>query len=376
MKLFALFFAFAGLTALGRDLLDEIRAAQSSGKYEQAASLYRELIASGQDSPEIRSNLAAMLHLGGHDREALAEAQAALKLSPELAGPTVIAGLSFFRLGRWKEALPYLEHAHRQNPRALPPLIALGGTYVALRDYAHGNAAYLEATRLAPDSADAWYGLGITYRSLADAAMKKSSPGTVSAQARPLLDSALAALTKAVQLEPGSPRAHLILAESYRDSEKFAEAIAEYETLLRLSPADPAAELGLATTYWKSLDSERAIPLLERVLSKLPSDPEANGIMAQVLVKRGDLHAAIPYAITALKGNPDLIQVRLALAKIYLSENHPAKALAVLQSPPANDPQGTSYYLAYRAFRMLGRNAEAAAALGEFKKRSGAAVSP
>ena len=364
--------AFASLTARGSDLLDEIRAAQSSGNYERAASLYRELIASGQDTPEIHSNLAAMLHLGGHDREALAEARIALKRAPALTGPNVLAGLSLVRLGQWKEALPYLERAHLQDPRGVPPLLALGRTYVALRDYARSNAAYLEASKLAPGNTDAWYGLGITYRSLADAAMKKSPPGTISAQARHLLDSALRALTKAVELDPYSPRAHLILAESYRDSDKFGEAIAEYDKLLRLNPDDPAAELGLATTYWKAGDSESAIPAVEKVLRKLPNDPEANGIMAQVLLKTGDLHAAAPYAVTALKGNPDLVQVRLALAKICLSENRPAQALALLNPPPSNDTNGTGYYLAYRAFKMLGRDVEAEAALKEFKKRRGA----
>jgi tetratricopeptide (TPR) repeat protein len=364
-----LLLAFASLTARGRDLPDEIRAAQSSGNYERAAALYRELIASGQDTPEIRSNFAAMLHFGGHDREAVTEAQIALKGNPSLAGPNVIAGLSLYRLRQWKEALPYLERAHRQDPREVAPLIALGGAYVALRDYTRSNTAYLEASRLAPGNAEGWYGLGITYRSLADAAIKRSPPGTIPARARRLLNSALAALTKAVDLEPSSPRAHLILAESYRDSDKVTEAIGEYQTLLRLSPDDPAAELGLATTYWKSAEIENAIPLIEKVLRKLPADPEANGIMAQILVKTGEFHAAAPYAITALKGNPELIQVRLALAKIHLSENRPEQALAVLKRPAPNDPDGSYYYLLYRAMKMLGRNAEAAVALEEFKKR-------
>ncbi len=375
----ALCLAFASLTARGSDLFDEIRVAQSSGNYERAAALYRELIASGQDTPEIRSNFAAMLHFGGHDREALAEARIALKGNSALAGPNVIAGLSLVRLARWKEALPYLERAHLQDPRGVPPLLGLGQAYVALRDYVRSNAAYLEASKLAPANPDTWYGLGITYRSLADAAMKRSSPGTVSTQARHLLDAALAALTKAVELDPASPRAHLILAESYRDSDKFNEAVAEYDTVLRLNPDDPAADLGLATTYWKSGDSERAIPAVKRVLRKLPDDPEANGIMAQVLAKTGDLHAATPYAVKALNGNPDLVQVRLMLAKIRLSENHPEQALALLNPPPSNDTNGTGYYIAYRAFKLLGRDAQAEAALREFKKRrnaSSAAVSP
>jgi tetratricopeptide (TPR) repeat protein len=365
----ALLFAFASLNARGRDLLEEIRAAQSSGNYERAAGLYRELIASGQDTPEIQSNFAAMLHFAGHDRDAVAEARIALKRNPDLTGPNVIAGLSLFRLGQWKEALPYLERAHQQDPRGVAPLIALGGAYVALRDYTRSNAAYLEASRLAPGNAEAWYGLGITYRSLADAAIKRSPPGTIPARARQLLDSALAALTKAVDIEPTSPRAHLILAESYRDSDKFVAAIGEYQTLLRLSPDDSAAELGLATTYWKSAEIANAIPLLEKVLRKLPADPEANGIMAQILVKKGDFHAAAHYATTALKGNPELIQVRLALAEIHLSENRPEQALAVLRRPAPNDLDGSYYYLLYRTMKKLRRNADAAVALEEFKKR-------
>ena len=363
-----LLIACGSLAARASDLADQIRAAQSSGEFERAAALYRQLIASGQDTPEIRSNFAAMLHFSGHDREALGQAQIALKLNPNLAGANLIAGVVLSHIGRSGEALPYLQRAHQQDPRGTAPLLALGQVYVSVRDYARSNAAYLEASRLAPDNAEAWYGLGITYRSLADAAIKRSPARTIPPQAKQSLDSALAALSKAVNLQPESRRARLILAESYRDSGKFVDAVNEYQTLLRLSPDDPAVELGLATTYWKAGEIDNAVPALEKVLRKLPDDPEANGIMAEILVRRGDFKGGAPYAKKALKGNPELLQVRFALAKIYLSENQPDLAIAELKMAVAADPDGTYHYLLHRALEMVGREDEAAAALAEFRR--------
>ena len=113
--------ACSSFAARASDLADQIRAAQSSGEFERAAALYRQLIASGQDTPEIRSNFAAMLHFSGHDREALGQAQIALKSNPYLAGANLIAGVVLSHIGRSGEALPYLQRAHQQDPRGIAP---------------------------------------------------------------------------------------------------------------------------------------------------------------------------------------------------------------------------------------------------------------
>jgi tetratricopeptide (TPR) repeat protein len=348
------------------DLAEQIRTAQQAGDYQKAAALYPRLIASGEDTPEIRSNYGAMLYLAGRDREAVEQLRTALRQSPGLIAPNLLAGLALTRLGEWNAALPYLQRAHRQQANSPEPLIGLGKAYVGLRDYKHARDAYSQASALDPRSAEAWFGIGITDRSLADAILKTNHGPN--AECEQLLHDSLTALTRAAELDPSSPRARLILAESYRDSGKLVDALSEYQAILRISPEDPAASLGLATTYWKSGDVEPAVPYLNSVLSRFPEDAEANGIMANILVHRGAFHEALPYARKALAGNPNLAQVRASLAKIYLEQKRPESAVRELSRIAPVDPDGSYHFLMARALRELGRDAEASAALERFKQ--------
>jgi tetratricopeptide (TPR) repeat protein len=350
----------------GDDIADQIRAAQSTSDYPKAAKLYAQLIASGEDSAEIRSNYGAMLYFAGRDREALEQLRLALKSNPKLTAPNLLAGMSLTRMGQWKDALPYLERARLQQPASTAPLLALGQAYVGLRDYRHAREAYVAATAIDPGNGEAWYGAGITARSLADAVLKKNREAN--AESEELLHDSMKALTRAVELDQSSPRAHLILAESLRDAGKFVAALAEYETVLRLSPKNAAANLGLATTYWKAGDPEKAVPHLEVVLRELPEDAETNGIMANVLVRRGDFTKALPFARKALARNPDLAQVRFSLAKIYMEQGQAENAVRELGKIMAIDPDGTYHYLLARALQGLGRSAQAEAALTKFRQ--------
>jgi len=364
----ALLLAVGSLAAapIPQDLAEQVRAAQANGDYQKAATLYGQLIAAGTDSPEIRSNYGTMLYLAGHDREALEQFRFAIKNNPNLAAPNLLAGMAHSRLGQWNTAVPYLERARRQQPNSPAPLLALGKAYVGVRDYRAAHQAYTAAAALDVRSAEAWYGAGITARSLADAILKKSHEPD--AECKQLLRDSLQALTRAVALEPASPRAHVILAESLRDSGSFGEALTEYETALRLSPQDAAVNLGLATTYWKSNDPEKAIPHLETVLKRLPNDAEANGIMANVLVRRGDYLQALPFAQKALAANPNLAQVRFSLAKIYMEQRQETRAIGELRKITAVDPDGTYHFVLARALKSLGRDAESQAALTRFKE--------
>ena len=356
------------LWCAGQDLGEQIRAAQSAGAYQKAADLYAKMIASGEDSPEIRSNYGVMLYQASRDEECLEQFRIALRQNSSLGPANLFTGLALSRRGRWRAALPYLEQARRLQPSSVVPAVALGNAYVGLRDYERGQQAYLQATQLDPGNVDAWYGLGITCRSLADALLKQSPPGVIPPEARPLLDQSLQALTRAVTLDPGAPRAHLLMAESLRDSGKFVDALSEYQTVLRLNPGDTAALLGLATAYWKSGDTDTALDPLRKVLARLPADPEANGIMANILVRRGEFQEALPHARKALERNPNLVQVRFSLAKIYLAQNQAELAVRELQKSAPFDIDGSYHFLLARSLKSLGRDAEAAAALEKFKR--------
>jgi len=233
------------------DVAGKIRKAMAKGDYSAAVALYSGLMAEGQPSPELRSNYGVTLHLAGRNQEALEQFRLALRVKPELTAANLFAGIALVDLDRAGEALPYLQHARSLDTAGAAPLVALGKAYVALRDFTNANSAYAEAVKRDPKLAEGWYGLGITYRSLAEEQLNRAAHRETAnaAESHRLLDQSLVALNQAVTLDPDSPRAHLILGESLRDSGKLVDAIPEYQAAIRLARkgSHTALDLGRVT---------------------------------------------------------------------------------------------------------------------------------
>jgi tetratricopeptide (TPR) repeat protein len=356
------------------ELADQIRSAQAAGNYAQAAQLYLKLIAYGSDAPEVRSNCGIMLHLAGRNREAMAQFRVALRENPSLASANLFAGLTEFDLGDVKAALPYLKRAQELDPSRPASLLALGKAYVALREFELANQAYRKAIALDSSLAEAWYGAGVTDRSLAEELLNraaregKSKIDSTDSRVQQYLNEALRALSRAIELDPDSARTHLIMAESLSDAGRIAEAIPEYQKALKLDPGLEAGYLGVATEYWKQSQFNEALPFLKHVLLKSPKDPEANGIMADILEHNGDSAGATQYAQIALEGNPNLIETRVVLARVYLAKQQPKLAIAELSKVISADPDGSYHFLLYRAYRQAGDEEAAKAAMAEFQQ--------
>jgi tetratricopeptide (TPR) repeat protein len=368
----------SGMRAEQKDYTDEIRAAQEHGRYGIAAELYRKLIDSGTDSPEIRSNYGVMLQLAGKSRAATEQFRVALHANPNLAAANLFNGLAELDLGRTKQAIPYLERAVQLDQVRPEPELALGRAYAALRDFKSANDAYLKAAKRDRNSAEAWYGVGITDRSLAEAELNHGArSGRVQTpETRTLLDNAYKALRRAAELDPQSARVHLILGESIRDSGKLVQAIPEYETAIRLEPQMEAGYLGLATTYWKQGEWEEAMPPLQRALELAPHDAEAHAMMADLLFRQNDPKGAGQQAAFAISGNPKLALPRVVLARIDLANKEPVKAAAELEQVAELDPDGSYHFLLWRAYKMAKKPEQAEAALAEFHRRRDAIDKP
>jgi tetratricopeptide (TPR) repeat protein len=368
----------SGMRAEQKDYADEIRAAQEHGRYGIAAELYRKLIDSGTDSPEIRSNYGVMLQLAGKSRAATEQFRVALHANPNLAAANLFNGLAELDLGRTKQAIPYLERAVQLDQVRPEPELALGRAYAALRDFKSANDAYLKAAKRDRNSAEAWYGVGITDRSLAEAELNHGArSGRVQTpETRTLLDNAYKALRRAAELDPQSARVHLILGESIRDSGKLVQAIPEYETAIRLEPQMEAGYLGLATTYWKQGEWEEAMPPLQRALELAPHDAEAHAMMADLLFRQNDPKGAGQQAAFAISGNPKLALPRVVLARIDLANKEPVKAAAELEQVAELDPDGSYHFLLWRAYKMAKKPEQAEAALAEFHRRRDAIDKP
>ena len=209
--------ALLGMRAQQKDYANEIRTAQAQGRYSAAAELYRKLIDSGTDSPEIRSNYGVMLQMAGKSRAATEQFQVALHANPNLAAANLFNGLAELDLGRTKQAIPYLERAAQLDQVRPEPELSLGRAYAALRDFKSANDAYVEAAKRDRNSAEAWYGVGITDRSLAESELNHVArkDRVQTPETRALLDDAYKALRRAAELDPQSARVHLILERAY-----------------------------------------------------------------------------------------------------------------------------------------------------------------
>jgi predicted Zn-dependent protease len=323
-----------------------------------------------------------MLHLAGNNREALEQFRIALRQQPDLPAPNLFAGIAEFELGEFNAALPYLNKAQQLDPGRPAPLLALAKVYVALRDYRRANELYEKAVTLDGRLAEAWYGLGVTSRSLAEQLLNQTArQGEIKSAAKnekiqQLLNSAVQALTRAVELDPNSGRAHLLMAESLADAGKPLEAVSEFNAAIKLDPRLDAAYLGLATNYWKQHQFDQALPLLEYLLRKSPNDPEINAMMADLLDHNGDVANAEKHARIALAANPGLIQTHVVLARIYLARQQPKLAITELRKVISADPDGNYHYLLYRACRLAGDEPGAKEALAEFRQIRYAARKP
>ena len=336
--------------------------AQRQGDFRAAIAAYRELIRTGADAPELRSNLGIAYYQAGDAASALHELQIALSQKPRFIPAELFAGLSLLKLGRPREAASYLEKAHAAQPSDLEILLALARSEVAENDLVRAAALYGEAAHLAPQNSEAWYGLGVADRALAQRALKTSP-----ANAKKLLSAADDAFSKAMQLDPGSVRTHMILGESLRIAERYREAIQEYKAAVKEQPELAAAWAGLAAANGASGDDANAIEAANRAIALDRNDADSQVLLAALYMRQADYAKAEPYAKRAAEIQPDLASAHLILGKILVAKKQPENALRELKLAVAENPDASTYYLLATVLRQLGRTHEASAALEKYK---------
>ncbi len=346
--------------------------AERRGDFATAVSAFQELIRAGADSPELRSNLGIAYYQLREFTDALRQFRVALAKTPDSIPANLFSGLSLLKLHRPKEALPYLETAHRAQPDSSETILALAEAEVASNEISLSRASYEEATRLDPKNAEAWYGLGITERALAEQELKNNA----AQKARALMDASEASMTTAIQLDPNSVRALMLLGESFRIAERYDEAVREYKTATEQQPNLAPAWAGLATAYSAAGDDENALKAANRALALDPNDADTNTLIAGTFLRQSDYVQAAQYAFRALKLQPALSSARIVLAKVFLAEHNPQKALPELQSAVKDDMDGSTYYLLATTLRQLGRRDDATAAMQKYRRLHDAHVTP
>ncbi len=238
-------------------------------EYRSELTLWRDTVAKVPGNARARNNLANIwIKLPGHLPEAIAEAEAALRLEPGYADAHNTLGSALERQGRAPEALAQYAEALRLDPSLAEAHSNLGDMWYATPGrMADAIAEYRRAILLKPSLPEAHNNLGNAWL---------ATPGRTS--------DAIAEYEKALELNPDFPAAHNDLGTAWLSQPgQLEKAIAQYREALRLQPDYVDAHFNLAISLARVPGHVReARDELETVLRLRPEDRQARQILAKL----------------------------------------------------------------------------------------------
>jgi Tfp pilus assembly protein PilF len=132
-------------------LLQQAYQSQMEGELDRAVELYKNSLEIYLTA-EAHTFLGWTYHFQGKVDEAIAECKRAIEVDPEFGNPYNDIGAYLIALGRFDEAIPWLERATeapRYDPRHYP-YFNLGRAYVAKGMLARAREYFNEALRIEP----------------------------------------------------------------------------------------------------------------------------------------------------------------------------------------------------------------------------------
>ncbi|MEO7332123.1 MAG: tetratricopeptide repeat protein, partial [Minicystis sp.] len=349
-------------TAHDPGLLLEVARAYASRKLgHEAAATAREVLVL-----EV-SNVAAALLLGdvlAADRDARGAAEAyelALRHRVDAAPALVGAGLAYLALGRPEESVAMLRRAITVEPDRLEAQTTLAETLHALGRAGEAASSYREVVRLTPENADAWRTLGELLLGQGDAR------------------EAALALERAIDLRPADGAALLALATANERLGKSDDQLDALERAQRARPDDAAAAARYGLALAQAGNADLSITTLERAQSLDPSRLDVARRLGELLGQRasrreteGNARGAEQDFAAALAIAPELLPLRLGLARAYRAQGKSHEALSAAEEATSRAPEDAAAWLLLGELRArLAHDTQAAEAFARAVRYDG-----
>jgi tetratricopeptide (TPR) repeat protein len=184
---------------------------------------------------------------------------------------------------------------------------------------------------------------------------------------------AFTAFSRFEQLEPDSPKTHLLLGDMYRHRQHLQEAENEYKAAAALASHDPAPLYGLASVYSQDSKPDLALSTVTSALVMSPADPDLDLLAGEILVQQHEWVQAESYLKESLNAaNPlkpqMLAHAHVVLGEVYAQTDRPQEAIRELQLGLASDEDGSVYYQLARLYTRLGNKVAARSAIVHVKE--------
>lgn len=295
------------------------------GRLEEAAKLYRRILAANPRHADANHLLGVVAYQQGRSADAVKLIGRAIAANPSFPAFHSNLGNALKAMGRLEEALAAYDTALRLNPEYADAHNNRGNVLNAMGRPDEALAAYDAALHLRPDNSEAHgnrghalYGLGRPAEALAacDAALHLK-PDNAEAHfnrgnalnALGRTGEALAAFETAIRFRPGNADAHFNRGNALQDMGRPDEALAAYEVVLRLNPDQADAHNNRGNVLYHTGRLNEALAAYDMALCLSPDLTDAHNNRGNVLYGLGRLEEALAAYDAALECRPDFAEV-------------------------------------------------------------------
>ena len=292
--------------------------------FTKAVDSYRAALKADPGASFIAEELSDLYIQSGRLREAVTEAEEALKQNPNDLNSRRLLARIYFRLigdsqankideNMVKKAIEQFQKITEGDPKDMESWLMLGRLQKIAQNSTDALTAYKKALELDPANEDAMTGLAMVYTDLGDTkaaadlfrkvAEKDPNPRSLMNLAmvyEQLKDYSLAAemLRRALEQQPGNNELKHALAQDLLFSDQIDDALKVYQDLAEEDPKDEQALLRISKIYQQKRDFAKAHEAADKAKELDPTNLEIQYNDVTLLAAEG----RIQEAIKALKG--------------------------------------------------------------------------
>jgi tetratricopeptide (TPR) repeat protein len=269
-------------------------------------------------------DIADLYRQSGRLREAVLEAEGALKTNPnDLNARRVLARIYTQQIGdsqsnhidegMLKRAVDQYELITTQDPKDVDSLVMLGRLLKLTQKPSDAENAFQKALDQDPDNEDALSGLAMLYADGGDA--KRAS-----------------ALFEKLTKKSPNPRAFALLAASYEQMHEYGLAANAYKQALQLDPGRAEIKEALAQDLAMSNQLEEALKLYQEIVQANPQDAQAYLRISQIYRQQKKYDLAQQAGDKAKAIDPDNLEVRFNSVALLESQGKIQEAVSTLKA--------------------------------------------
>jgi tetratricopeptide (TPR) repeat protein len=325
-------------------LYEELAAAggNRSDYVNKAIENYRLTLKEDPSASFLVEDIAELYRLSGRIREAVEEAQSAIKANPDdLNARRVLARIYTQQIGDAHEnrvdegmvrrALEQYKIISDKDPKDIDSLIMLGRLNRVTNNSLDAEAAFKKALAADPDNEDATTGLASVYADHGDA------------------KSASALLENLTKKSP-SARTYATLANSYESMKEYSLAADAYKKALELDSTRTELKAALAQDQALAGKYDDALKTYAEMAEADPKNAQPYLGMAQIYREQKNYEQAHGALNKAKESDPDNLEIRYDEVRLLQEEGKTAEAIAGLKSVLESTSR-RNYDANQRAFR-------------------------